>query len=714
MSNHPYLLSGRRLCRWMLSVAAAVGVIGTLQWAVAEGPRVMPEGKLPADARLGPLKDLDGYFPFTPSDSPEAWAKRAQQVRQQILVANGLWPMPERSPPNAVVHGKVERDSFTVERVYLESYPGFHITGSLFRPVGKSGPFPIVLCPHGHWPNGRFYDRGEKEILNDLVNGAERFEVGGRYPLQARCATLARMGCVVFHYDMIGYADSRQLSFELAHRFAKQRPDKNDPNSFGLFSPPAEARLQSIMGLQTYNSIRALDWALELPDVDKDRVAVTGASGGGTQTFLLAAIDPRVTVAFPAVMVSTAMQGGCTCENCTYLRVGTGNIEFAAMFAPKPIGMTAADDWTKEIATKGLPELKKHFAMMGVPDNVMAAPLIQFPHNYNYVSRAVMYKWLNKHLKLGHPEPVVEQDFVPLTESELTVYDDQHPRPEGGDAFELKLTKTIADLSDKQLAEMKTSDPERYRQTLAGGWNVLIGRGLPEKGTIEFEKIGEDDAGKHYEFTGLLRNPARGEEAPLLFLHPHDWNSEVVIWIDEQGKSGLYGSDGTPKAEVLKLVQAGYAVAGIDLLYQGEFLADGKPLAETRRVSNPREFHGFTYGYNHPLFSQRVHDVLSLVSFVRNHKNQPKQVHLIGLNSAGPLCAAAALQAGKSVDKVVVDGRFRFGEARSLQDPNFLPGAVKYGDVPALLELISPDHKLRVLEEKVTPADAAAAIVGKN
>ena len=85
---------------------------------------------------------------------------------------------------------------------------------------------------------------------------------------------------------------------------------------------------------------------------------MTGASGGGTQTFILCAIDPRVQVAFPAVMVSTAMQGGCTCENACVLRVGTGNIEFAALFAPKPLGMTAANDWTKEMATKGFPELK--------------------------------------------------------------------------------------------------------------------------------------------------------------------------------------------------------------------------------------------------------------------------------------------------------------------------------------------------------------------
>src|SRR5207237_6455317 len=99
------------------------------------------------------------------------------------------------------------------------------------------------------------------------------------------------------------------------------------------------------------------------PKVEPQRLACTGASGGGTQTMILAALDPRLAAAFPAVMVSTAMQGGCTCENASLLRVGTGNVEFAALFAPKPMGMTAADDWTKEMETKGFPDLTKHWAM---------------------------------------------------------------------------------------------------------------------------------------------------------------------------------------------------------------------------------------------------------------------------------------------------------------------------------------------------------------
>jgi hypothetical protein len=179
--------------------------------ARADAPRALPAGQLPNDHRLGKLKDLDGYFPFTPPKSTDEWDARAERVRRQVQVAAGVWPMPTKTPANAVIHGRVERPGYTVERVYLESFPGHYVTGSLYRPTGKTGRLPGVISPHGQWKNGRFYDCGLPAVRQQIVTGAERFEVGGRYPLQARCVQLARMGCVVFLYDMLGVADSLQI-----------------------------------------------------------------------------------------------------------------------------------------------------------------------------------------------------------------------------------------------------------------------------------------------------------------------------------------------------------------------------------------------------------------------------------------------------------------------------------------------------------------------
>lgn len=683
------------LPRFVALMLAFVALLGSLDdRAYAAAPRVLPQGQVPQDKRLGPLKDLDGYFPFTPSKSKEEWEARAAEVRKRILVANGLWPMPTKTPANAVVHGKVDRDTYTVERVYFESYPGHFVTGSLYRPKGKSGKLPGVLFAHGHWANGRFFDAGEKTIRKEIVEGGERFEVSGRYPLQSICVQLARMGCVVFSYDMVGYADSIQIPFALAHGFAKQRTGFDKPDSWGFFGAPAELRQQSIMGLQTYNSIRALDWLSELPDVDPNRIGVTGASGGGTQTFILCAIDPRPAVAFPAVMVSTAMQGGCTCENCSNLRVGTGNVEFAAMTAPRPLGMTGAMDWTKEIETKGLPELKQHYAMMGVPDRVMGKALLQFGHNYNYVSRGVMYQWFNKQLNLGLAEPVLEENYMPLSIAEMTVWDDKHPKPASDHTAERALTKVITEDSDRQIAALKPKDSAslaKFREVVGGGVDVLIGRRLPDPATLENRPMGEESRGDYTEFRSILKNKAADEELPVVVLRPTRWNKRVTVVASEQGKAGLFDADGKPTAAVQKLLQSGSAVLGADLLYQGEFLADGTPLTTARRVANKREFAGYTLGYNSSLFAQRVHDLLSLVAFASTFGGEKPRVELLGSGVAGAWVAAARAQAGNAVARAAIDtDGFRFANLKSIEDVNFLAGGAKYADLPGMIALAAP------------------------
>jgi hypothetical protein len=158
------------------------------------------------------------------------------------------------------------------------------------------------------------------------------------------------------------------------------------------------------------------------------------------------------------------------------------------------------------------------------------------------------------------------------------------------------------------------------------------------------------------------------------------------------------------------LLDAGVAVAIPDLLYQGEFLADGKALTEARKVKNPREFVGYTLGYNHPLFSQRVHDVLTMIAFCKFSKYEPAGVHLIGLGrTAGAIAAAAAFQAGTAVDKVAIGtGGFRFASLTNAYDPMLVPGAVKYGDVPGLLGLVAPHPLWLSGEGEQSPAVVAS------
>lgn len=647
-------------------------------------------GPVPNDRRLQKLLDYDGYFPWTPYRSVAEWEQRAKQLRRQLLVACGLWPMPARPPIQATIHGRVDREEYTVDRVFFESAPGLYVTGSLYRPTAKAtGKRAAVICPHGHWQNGRFHDHGEEKIKTELSGGAEQFAKGGRHPLQARCVQLARMGCVVFLYDMLGYADNVSLSFPLIHQFGKQRPELSQPDHWGLFSAQSELRLINPVGLQTWNSIRVLDWITTLPEVDAERIGVTGASGGGTQTFLLGCVDERPRAFFPAVMVSTEMQGGCTCENASYLRVNTGNIELAALIAPRPLAMSGADDWTREIETKGLPELKEHYRLLGAPDNV-DGKYFPYEHNYNQLSRMMMYRFFNKHLRLGVAEPIVERDYEPLTREQATVWSDKYPAPVSGTEGELKAVRSWDDASRKQIQSLiprKMDDLPAYLNVVKGAWEVMIGRTPPAANEVRAARS-VTLARETYDLHHLNAQQLQfGESVPTVVLQPKNWDGRAVMILTETGKRGLFDPHGKSLPHVERWLARHIAVIGVDVLFQGDFRPDGTPLTEAPKVPNPREYVGYTAGYNHPLFAQRVHDVWTACAAVRQ-EFRPRSVTVIGTGVAS-LWGAAAF--GLS-DNLFQGGAFhtqgyRFATITEARDPQLLPGAVKYGDVPALLAL---------------------------
>jgi hypothetical protein len=628
---------------------------------------VLPVHGEEKDSRLGKPKDYNGYFPWTPPSSKDAWKKRRQEVREQVLVATGLWPMPARPPIKATIHGKIARDGYTIEKVFFAGYPGHYVTGNLYRPSApsKSGKYAGVLCPHGHWSNGRFYENGEAQAKEEIKKGAEKTMEGARYPLQARCAELARLGCIVFHYDMVGYADSKQIG----HRE-------------GFLDPQAELRLQNFMGLQTFNSVRALDFLLSLVDVDPARIGVTGASGGGTQTFILGAIDDRPAVAFPAVMVSTAMQGGCICENCSYLRIGTGNIELAGIFAPKPLGMSGADDWTIDIEKKGLPQLKVLYDLLGAPDKVMARCFPQFGHNYNQVSREVMYNWFNRHLGLGHESPVTETPFVPVSPKELSVFDAEHPLPK--DAVDARgLREYLTRESDKQLARLLPKDAKtlaEFRNILGPALRVMIADQLPENKTPVFrKKVSAGDVS----FVELnLGRPGSGEQVPAVLVRKGQKAGKVVVWVHPAGLGSLWeGGRLAPAAQML--LDKGASILAL------EVLRTGASASEPAMPIN-KGFAGYTFGYNRPLLANRVHDILSAVAAARGLSKTGK-VDLIGLDKAGPWVVLARGLCGDAVARTAADlNQFRFEAILNMDDEMMLPGALKYGGLPVLAALAAP------------------------
>ncbi len=679
----------------------------TLLAADAKDPtRLFTDGAKPTDTRLGKNKTLDDYFPFTVPKTKEEWAARRERVREQVMVATGLWPMPEKTPLNAVIHGKIERDElvieknkivlpgYTVEKVFFASTPGHYVTGNLYRPVvqekevkpgsEKAGKHPAVLFAHGHWANARFLEVGEAGAKAMVARGEEPDVERAKFFMQAIPATLARLGFVVFQYDMVGYSDSTAVG-----HVARSGVPAND----GFADAEGELRLQSLMGLQTLNSVRAVDFVCGLNDVDDTKIGITGASGGGTQTFLLAAIDDRVKAAVPAVMVSTGMQGGCVCENCSLLRVGTGNIELAGLFAPRPQALPSANDWTKEIMTKGYPELRKLYKLLGADDNISAKAWVKLPHNYGRPSREYMYGWFLKHLK-GVEEEFAEPPFVPVPVKELTVFDDKHPRPKD----ELKtpeLRKAMTTADEKLVKAMKPDDLRKALRAMVCDelpTEIAVRNGPTEtKGdgwTLHLAALGRKDEADSVPHAGLFGKKFDG--------------SKAVVWVHPDGKASLF-KDGKPTAAVQSLLDAGYAVVAPDVLGVGE-------AAITGGFKVNGTYAGFTFGYNRSLLGHRVHDTLTSVAFAKTML-KAKEILLVGLGEMGPVAILAKALAGDAVSKLVADRNgFDFAKITKPDDPMMLPGALKYGGLDAFVKLCGDKGVTVVNADGKQPAKAESLV----
>ncbi|MCK5371930.1 MAG: acetylxylan esterase [Cyclobacteriaceae bacterium] len=292
--------------------------------------------------------------------SKQEWEAYTEVIRNGILKGVELETFPEPTPLNIIRKDYRRYDSYVVENIAFESLPGVFVTGALYSPVQHKGKIAGILSPHGHWSKPDDYGRYRSDV-------------------QKRAASLAMMGAYVFTYDMVGYGEMGD------HGWVHRKP--------------------KTLKLQTWNSIRAVDFLMTLDKIDKKRIGVTGASGGGTQTFLLAAIDPRIDVSVPTVMVSAHFFGGCIGESGMPIHKSehhqTNNVEIASCFAPKPQLITSdGDDWTKNNPEVEYPFMQYIYGLYGKKENIKNVHLPNEVHDYGINKRLAMYPFMAEHLKL--------------------------------------------------------------------------------------------------------------------------------------------------------------------------------------------------------------------------------------------------------------------------------------------------------------------------
>lgn len=575
-------------------------IFGALTYASAD---------LPPDRRNKETPHTDTEFKAKTYASLDEWQRRRVALRGQVQSALGLYPLPEkRGKPQAKLFDKLTRPGYTIEKVLLETMPGYWLGGNLYRPAA-AGKHPAVLHTHGHWQYGRL----ENQPLCSSPTLA---------------ANLAKHGFVVFMWDMVGYNDTTQTP----HEFGQTNLER-----MYSFSP---------LGLQIWNAIRAVDFVSDLEDVDPHRLAMTGASGGGTQTFLTAALDERIQVSAPVNMISLIMQGGCVCENSACLRYKTNNVEIASLIAPRPMLMVSATgDWTRNTLENEYPAVKSVYELFNTPVQVEAVRF-EAPHNYNKDSRQAVYNFLMKHLQPKEEAFKEENATVEHIESMLALFNTTRP---AGALTYAQLFEQWKQAAKKDAAAADSLDlKKRLQYTLLAEWADRV---EADNARNLLTRTGEGDRVPFFY--------RRGKGDPILYLHPQG--------IEEARKTARFA----------QLMKGARPLMVIDAFQTGS--------AVEERNRTVKHFLAF----NRTDDAERVQDVVTALRYLTNMP-KPPVVQLEAEGDAKLWALFAAAVAPVKVKFDVAPGDVQMDDDQ-LAERFFVPGLLKAGGVEGALKVLASD-----------------------
>jgi len=432
---------------------------------------------------------------------------------------------------------------------------------------------------------------------------------------------------------MLGYNDTRQTS----HDFGGWK------EQLWGFNP---------LGLQLWNSMRVLDYVLSRPDTDGKRVACTGASGGATQTILLTAVDNRITCAAPVNMVSAMYQGADPCEEAPNLRLGTNNVEIAAMAAPRPMLMVSCTgDWTRNTPMIEFPSVRAVYSLFDRTDLVQNAHF-EAEHNYDKHTREAVYRFLGRHLLNTEERSFQDQEIGNVSTNDLLARTPDAAIP----AEMLSYDKVFERWMAMPTAPQNSSDRERFVRRAA--LQAALGCEWPRQ-------VGASDLGERL----ILARVGRSDRVPATWV-PGTGTPAVLLHRD-----GYEGAKDSPEWKKLR-------ASGRPVLIPDVF--------QTGSARSPRQQGGRWYlSYNQTDDANRVQDVLTVLSWLRSQtRDEPE---LIGLYRAA-FWAVFAAAASPYSTSVVADLSHYQGHDNDFKENFFVPCIQRAGGLNGAVRLI---RKLR-------------------
>lgn len=589
------------------------------------------------------MRENDG-----PPATLEAWNVQRQELRRRLIESWGGFPK-RACPLKPQVVGGFERDGYRVEKLLLQPRPGVLMTANAYIP-DVTGPRPAVLSVHGHW----------RLAKSEPV-------------VQSRCIGLAKLGFFVLMVDAFG-AGERGIGQALGEYHGEMVAATLWPTGLAL------------AGLQVYENIRAVDYLLTRPEVDPDRIGVTGCSGGGNQTMYAGAIDERLRSVVPVCSVGTyqAYLGAacCMCEVTPGALSYTEEAGVLSLVAPRALMLINATrdsfQFSVDEAKKSLSTARGVFRLYNKEDHTRHV-VVESAHGYNQEMREAMYGWMTKHLKgEGDGAPIAEAK-IKTEEAETLACFPGETRPNGY----ITLPRFAAAESRRILKQRPIPDHvERWQadEVLMRSSLPRVLGGFPKLTSLD-TKIHDDELGKRIEFS-----PEDGIRISALHQMVDGKHRKLAVLLDlDEGMKAAT----SPLAE--ELIRGGWDVVTMDLRGTGATAHSGDKIGRATDHNTAE----WSMWIGRPLLGQWIWDIRRLLDAFDEHRGGlPDETALVGVGSASliAICHAAF---DRRVDRVAtLGGLCSFASDTPYENQRMgimVPGILRdVGDIPQLAALTSP------------------------